>query len=201
MTCIAAVVQNDELWMGGDSAGVGGLYLELRRDPKVFQVGPFLIGYTSSFRMGQILRFGEEGHKLSDAPLLYGTEKTDAYEVLVTKLVPWIRERFKAAGYARKEHDVESGGCFLVGFRGRLFTVQSDYQVGEPLDSFAAIGCGADLALGALHATDPANSPGAGRGKVAPSANDRIHRALSAAERFSAGVRGPFTILRMEAAT
>lgn len=46
--------------MGCDSAGVGGWHLQLRADPKVFHVGHFLIGYTDSFRMGQLLRFGEQ---------------------------------------------------------------------------------------------------------------------------------------------
>ena len=42
------------------------------------------------------------------------------------------------------------------------------------------MGCGAQIALGALHAT-----------KELP-AEDRIEMALKASEYFSAGVRGPF---------
>lgn len=55
MTAIAGVAEDGKVWIGGDSAGVGGLNLETRTDPKVFVNGDFLFGYTSSFRMGQIL--------------------------------------------------------------------------------------------------------------------------------------------------
>jgi len=54
MTCIAGFVNKNEVWIGGDSAGVAGYNLRIRKDTKVFKVnGRFLIGYTNSFRMGQ----------------------------------------------------------------------------------------------------------------------------------------------------
>lgn len=53
MTCIVGyVTPAREVVMGADSAGVAGYDLRIRRDVKVFHAGPFLIGYTSSFRMG-----------------------------------------------------------------------------------------------------------------------------------------------------
>jgi hypothetical protein len=58
--------------------------------------------------------------------------------------------------------------------------VHSDFQVGEPDDDFAAVGCGDDVAHGAMYATY-------GRTPRA-----RLHTAMMAAERFSNGVRGPF---------
>lgn len=37
MTCIAGIVGEDgSIWMGGDSAGISGLSLQTRQDPKVF---------------------------------------------------------------------------------------------------------------------------------------------------------------------
>ncbi|KKN17732.1 hypothetical protein LCGC14_0962700, partial [marine sediment metagenome] len=58
MTCIVGFIDDGgKAWMGGDSAGVAGHHTHPRRDPKVFRVGPVLIGYTSSFRMGQLLRY------------------------------------------------------------------------------------------------------------------------------------------------
>jgi ATP-dependent protease HslVU (ClpYQ) peptidase subunit len=59
----------------------------------------------------------------------------------------------------------------------------SDYQIARPGDEFAAVGCGEDIALGAMYAT-----------RHLPPAK-RIEMALEAAERFSAGVRGPFITL------
>ena len=42
--------------IGGDSAGVAGLNITVRKDVKVFEVGEFVIGCTSSFRMMQIIK-------------------------------------------------------------------------------------------------------------------------------------------------
>ena len=103
MTCIAALVQDGAITMGGDSAGVAGLRLHVRSDPKVFRNG--------------------------------------------------------------------------------------DFQVGELHDPFAAVGCGMDLAHGALYALRDSD--------LDPESKVRL--ALEAAERFSAGVRRPFVIERLEA--
>lgn len=40
MTCIVGVVEGHTVWMGGDSAGVGGYALTVRADQKVFRNGP-----------------------------------------------------------------------------------------------------------------------------------------------------------------
>ena len=53
MTAIAGLVHDGKVYIGGDSAGVAGMDLHLRSDPKVFTVGEFVIGYTTSFRMGR----------------------------------------------------------------------------------------------------------------------------------------------------
>ena len=52
MTCIVGLIDGRRVWMGGDSAGVSGLDITVRADAKVFRNGDFLIGFTSSFRMG-----------------------------------------------------------------------------------------------------------------------------------------------------
>lgn len=57
MTCIVGVTHKGRVYMGGDSAGVSGLDLTVRKDQKVFRNGEFAIGFTSSFRMGQILQY------------------------------------------------------------------------------------------------------------------------------------------------
>jgi len=175
MTAIAGFVDQGKVWIGGDSAGVAGFDLTVRADPKVFRNGDFLFGFTSSFRMGQLLRYSLVAPKPSLGQ--------DIYEFMVTTFVDAVRICLKAGGYASRKDDVESGGTFLVGYAGRLFWVDGDYQVGEPLDGYAAVGCGDQILHGALFAT---------RGLAAES---RMKTALEAAERHSAGVRGPF---RME---
>jgi ATP-dependent protease HslVU (ClpYQ) peptidase subunit len=174
MTCIVAIAEDGAVWMGADSAGVAGLSLAVRRDPKIYRVGDFLFGFTSSFRMGQLL-----GYKFS--PPQHHSE-WDAERYMTTVFIDSLRDTLKAGGYARTDNGAEVAGEFLVGYRGRVFRVCSDYQVGENVQSFDAVGCGSELAMGALHAT---------QGKE-PS--ERISAALEAAEAFSAGVRRPFRV-------
>ncbi len=176
MTCIVGLEDKGKVWIGGDSAGVGGYALTVRADRKVFQNGDFLFGFTTSFRMGQLLRyrFKPPRHHPDD----------DLEKFMTTDFVDGVRQCLKDYGYAHKEHDVERGGKFLVGFGGKLFCIQSDYQVAISAHPFQATGCGEDIALGAMLATKSA--------KV--SASERIVGALEAAQEFSAGVRAPFHI-------
>lgn len=174
MTCIVGLVEQGTVYVGADSAGVSGLDIRVRADPKVFRVGSYLIGYTTSFRMGQLLRFGF-------APPEQDPRHSDD-EHMMTVFVDAVRERFKGGGYATVNNNVETGGTFLIGYRGRLYIVQQDYQVGVPVLPYDAVGCGADMALGALYATE------GGRPR------DRVLLALQAAEQFSGGVRRPFVI-------
>ena len=56
MTCIVGLVHEGVVYIGGDSAGVAGLSLVVRAD-EMFRNGDFLMGFTTSFRMGQLLRY------------------------------------------------------------------------------------------------------------------------------------------------
>ncbi len=174
MTCVVGVVHEGKVWMGGDSAGAdSGWSLSLRVQPKVFKRGPFLIGYTTSFRMGQLLQWT----LATDPP------EGDPFEFMCTGFIDAVRKSLKDGGFAKKSDEKEEGGSFLVGFAGRLFGVHSDYQVSEETCGYDAVGCGAEVARGAMSAT-PRWNP-----------ERRLSTALVAAERHSAGVRGPFTVL------
>lgn len=175
MTAIAGVVYKDKVWIGGDSAGVDSSFdLMPRADEKVFVNGPMVFGFTSSFRMGQILRYA------FTPPPCHGD--VDVY--MAVDFIDTVRSALAEAGYATKRKGQESGGTFLVGFRGRLYMIGDDYQVGVPADKYFAVGAGQNQVLGSLYAT-PEMKP-----------KPRIALALAAAEHFSAAVRGPFTILR-----
>lgn len=186
MTAIAALKENGVVYIGGDSAGVGGGYsLSLRKDPKVFKVGQFVIGYTSSFRMGQVLRFGENGCLKLDDFTEKQIESKDPFEFMVRDFVPRIRYMFKEAGFASVSSNAEKGGTFLVGWKGHLFKIESDFQVGEPIDAYDACGCGEKIAVGALSVLKDLDIK----------AQQKVRKSLEAAEHHSAGVRGPFLVL------
>lgn len=184
MTCIVGLVHEGAVWIGGDSAGVAGLSLTVRKDAKVFRNGEFLIGVSASFRVGQLLH-----HAFTPPPL---GEGADIERYMVTGFVDAVRECLKAGGHAERDNDNESGGNFLVGVRGRLFRIEEDYQVAETHLPFTAIGCGRDLAKGALLALRLVGS--------AKSPRDQVEIALQVAEQQSVGVRGPYTIEHLEKA-
>ena len=182
MTCVVALREQGIVYMGCDSAGVGGWYSRANRvDPKIYRVGGMLIGFTTSFRMGQLL-----GYSLS-LPHHHADVPVEKY--MATAFINAVRDCLKAGGWAEKEKDQEKGGTFLVAYRGRIFQVQSDYQVGECEEPFDAVGCGQELALGSLYTSAKA--------KLAPRA--RVELALQAAAQFSAGVYGPFRIEELPA--
>lgn len=176
MTCIVGLVHEAEVWLGGDSAGVAGYQIEVRAEPKVFRNGPFLVGFAGSFRMGQLLRYKFKPPKKP--------AKLDDLEYMATTFVDTARACFREGGFQRVDQAVERGGFFLVGFRGNLYRIDSDYQVGLPYDKLSAIGCGDDIALGAMHALTNEKP------------EQRLRRALEISAHLSAGVRAPFTIIR-----
>jgi hypothetical protein len=175
VTAVVGLVHGSTVHLGGDSAGVSGWDLTVRADPKVFTVGPYAIGFTTSFRMGQVLRW-------SFKPPKPPADHLDRF--MSTTLVDAARDALKTAGWATRDKEQEEAGTWLVGVAGRLFAIHADYQVAEPADGYTAVGCGAQVAHGVLYAT-PTMPP-----------RRRLQLALEAAERHSAGVRGPFRYVK-----
>jgi len=178
VTAIAAITDGTTVWIGGDSAGISGNDLTIRADEKVFTTGPYAIGFTSSFRMGQLLRYRLDPPRPPDGG--------DLMRFMCTDFTDAVRKCLKDGGWAKRENEREEGGNFIAGVAGRLFEVQSDFQVSERAGTFTACGCGEDFALGALDATEG----------LGWEPQKRLLAALSAAERFSTDVAGPFRIVR-----
>jgi len=171
MTCIVGVVDNGRVVIGGDSAGSDGWHIEIRADSKVFTVGPYAMGFTTSFRMGQLLRY----------QLKVGAPDTwDVDRFMSTTFVDAVRTCLKDGGWAKDDSGREVGGKFLVGVGGRLYTIDSDYQIGVSSCGYAAVGSGYLAALGALYATP--DRPAA----------ERVDVALLAAAHLTDSVRAPF---------
>lgn len=163
------------MYIGADSAAVSRERLRSRADPKAFRLGPYVLGFTTSFRMGDVLHYSFSPPEPPSRGLA---------RFMATAFVDAARAAFKEAGVAANASGVESCGAFLVGVRGRLFTVESDYQVGAERAGFHAVGSGDQAALGALFATAGTRDPRA-----------RLRTALAAAERFTSDVRRPWRIV------
>lgn len=178
MTCIVGVETPDGVVIGADSAGVSGYSICIRADEKVFRSGDFVFGFTSSFRMGQLLRYKLTPPR-APAP---SAKQAERDRWMTSEWIDAVRQTLKTGGYAEVENNVESGGLFLVGWRRTLYIVGDDFQVARPLSGEWAVGCGSDLALGALFCA---------RGQ--PRA--RVRKALGAAAAHSGGVAPPFRIV------
>lgn len=176
MTCIVGIAENGRIYMGGDSAAVAGYSLSVRADEKIFVNGGFVFGFTTSFRMGNLLRYKLVVPKPPD-------NMDELMRYMNTDFVDAVRNCLKEGGFNKTDNGVESGGTFLVGHKGRLFHIESDYQVGESVNGYDACGCGMDIALGVLFAT---------KGKRP---RRRMEMALEAAAYHSAGVVQPFTFM------
>jgi len=178
MTCIVGYLdkKTKKVTIGGDSAGVAGLDITIRKDEKVFKVDDFIIGCTSSFRMIQLLRFSFKPPQI---------KSKNIYEYMCTDFINAVRECFKNGGYLQKSSDGdEKGGTFLVAYKNRLFRIENDFQVAESLNGIDAVGCGADYALGSLHVLTKQN--------LTP--KEKVLKSLETASFFSAGVSKPFVI-------
>lgn len=176
MTCIIGLETGKGVIIGFDSASVNGWNIRATRLKKVFERDEFLIGYTSSFRMGQLLQY-----KLVVGPQEYAQSDL---EYLATVFVDAVRKCLKEGGFRKVEDEQEEGGQFLVSYRGRLYMVDSDFQVNTSLDGYMAVGCGANFALGSMWSS----------GDLPP--KKRVKQALRAAGHFSNGVCGPYHIRR-----
>lgn len=181
MTCIVGLIQNGVVIIGGDSAGKTPSAVIVMDSPKVFAREGYIFGYTSSFRMGDIL----------EMRIAAPTEREPTVSLRRHLITTWIddelRRVFKMLGYSKKDNNVETGGSFLVGHLGELCEINPNFQVGSPGKGYCAVGSGSPFALGALYAMSK---------DTRLSGKTRIIRSLEAAAHHSPSVRRPFTILQ-----
>lgn len=173
MTCIAGIAKNGKVYIGADSVGVSDHNRSIRNDSKVFIVGEFLIGFTTSFRMGQLLQYSLKVPKKSD--------NMPVMEYLITVFIPKLQDCLKSGTF---EGEDGGGGVFLLGYNGKLYKIWQDFQVEEPKCQYSACGSGENLALGSLYSTTSNED-----------CSQRIMDALNAAEAFNTNVAGPFNVL------
>lgn len=145
MTIIVGVVdaKTGEVHIAADTMASDGWNGQLRVDKKVFVAHGIGYGFTSSYRMGQILQYHSE-------EVVDELRQTDTFGYVVKCLVPMWRRILTEHGFTKVEMGRESFGTFVVGIDGHVFTIDNDFQVGERVDGFAAVGCGCEYAMGSL---------------------------------------------------
>ena len=182
MTCIVGMIdKNKNIFMGADSAGSNGYDIRTRMDKKVFINGDMIFGFTSSFRMGQLLRYSL---KIPKHP-----SQKDDYSYLCTDFINAVIKCLEKNKYAHLKDNVIQGGKFIVGYKENLYTIEGNFQIGQINIDYTSCGSGEDYATGALYTIAD--------NKQIPT-ETKIKRALEAAQEFSAGVRGQFEIIKLE---
>ncbi len=174
MTCVAGIVAGKRVLIAGDSQATAGWDAHYRVESKVFEKGPLVFGSCGSPRDSQLVRYTMAIPEITDV---------DPFEWMVTRLVESMRTCLATGGTKKVDNSVDSHGSgWLVGFKGRLFSIFSDFQVGERIEGFDARGSGTDYALGALAVS---------RG----TAQKRLVEAVRISAQFNASVGGRIDIV------
>lgn len=187
MTCIVGFTdkKNNTTWIGADSLGSNGYTQDVESNPKVFRnttLKNVVMGSTSTFRHIDLLKYSKILFPEIDKYKIPSGETKVNHEYMVTTFIPNIISLFENG---IKEAD--KGGNFLVGIDGKLYEIQNDYSVLEPLAGYSAVGCGEVTAKGSLYATTKYMKD------FTP--EQHILTALEAAEKNCCGVQRPFVIL------
>jgi ATP-dependent protease HslVU (ClpYQ) peptidase subunit len=178
MTIIIGYKEKDKVTIAGDTRGTKGHQIIHRVDGKTFTVHGISYGFTSSYRMGQILKY--------HMPEVYAKDRSeDTFKYVVNSLVPTFKQILFDSGF-NGDYDShnEVGGVFLIALDGKLFCIESDFQVVEPLEDYYAVGCGDEFALGSLYQTSK---------DTKTDVKAKITEALNCACYFSKGCGGTYT--------
>lgn len=177
MTCIVGLVERGTVYIGSDTAATDDYYsqFELPADEKVFPVGKFLIAICGGIRAGQLIHF-------KFTPPVYDPEM-DPYEYMVSLFTEELRKVIHDSGASWKEDNMEwNETMFMIGFEGKLYMIDSSYQVLRNKLPYISMGAGSDIALGSMFTS-----------KDLPP-EERIKTALKASAKFNASVRAPFVV-------
>lgn len=178
MTCIVGIQNKGRVYLGGDSAATSPDGSQtIIADKKVFVNGGVAIGICGSPKVIDPLRM------IRFAKIKF---RQDERNYLVEEVLPKIKDALKKSGCVieHPEHGEIFQGALLIGVRGSLYRIESNFQIITDSHGFDAIGSGADIALGSLHST-----------KGIRDSKTRIKSALEASSIANSGVRPPFAIV------
>lgn len=161
MTCIIGLVHEGKVYIGGDRAAVDGWKKNTSAHSKVFRVGEFIIGTCGSHRMAQIIEYEFK-------PTVQAEGEADLHYLVVT-VASELRTLLSSRGIIGKNDDNEDefeGGC-LVGYKGNLYRLSSNFQIAHFERHFDGIGSGSPFALGAMQVMETNNYDPATKVRIA----------------------------------
>lgn len=176
MTTIVGLVSGKNVYIGGDRAATDKtLRRILIKDPKVWMGGNVAFGVCGLPKVIDAIKCSKE------IPSYPGVVDTKTW--VVNELVPAIRNVMTKLEAVEDHNGAKVfNGQFLIGVNGKLFQIQSNFQLVEALDGYDSIGSGSQFALGAL--TNSIGFP-----------KMRIVKALKVSALHNAGVSGPFDVV------
>ena len=180
MTCILALKRDGKIVLAGDRAASVGQSVSVRKHPKIFKVDEFYIGFSGSFRMGQLLQF-----KLK---VKRQTVKQSDFEYMATTFMDAVKTLFADNNFGEKD----DGGFFLVVYRDEIYKVERDFHVGCCDRDYVSIGTGTDFAHATVKTLLDVGSQ---------SVESIVLRAMETAAFFDQGVKAPFDIITVEKKT
>lgn len=180
MTCVVGVItENGRVIMGADSSATDELIHTAHIESKVFVKGEFGIGYCHSFRLGQIIEFWFDPPPIPD-------DEEYLIRYMVSTFVPELKSVCEDNDYPNHD-DEKVDWSIMVGVRGQLFTIESDWHVGHDSIPYASIGAGSSYALGSFYSTSLTYSNKHAAARIA----------LEAAEKFCPYVIQPFNFIEV----
>lgn len=139
MTCIAGIASEGIVYIGGDRGLSDGDSILSMPRPKIEQNGEYLIGYSGSLGVGQLLQ-------MIDLPVP-GKNPEKTLRTLFTKSFKDSLEEY-GPDITKEDNDTD----FLIGVRGKLYEYSlADWSVAEV--EYSAVGSGGPIALGSLYTT------------------------------------------------
>jgi len=180
MTCIAGIVEKNDVWLAGDRAATGGgLSRILIKHPKIFIKSGIGIGVCG---LPKVIDAVQQAIDLPTKPKNMATK-----EFLIKVLVPVLREGLKKYECTEDHNGSQVfHGAMLIACSGELHELESNFQLIETSNGFNAVGSGGEAALGSLRA-----SKGTGN------AHYRLKKALEVSAENNAGVAPPFDFLKI----
>lgn len=130
MTCVVGVEKDGAVWLAGDSAclDVEGDAVVTQRQSKVFRRGPYCIGFSGSFRIGNLFKYDLK---------LPNTLSSNHPRQISEELIKVIEK------HQLKEEDWSA----LIGYKDKLYIVQSDCYCYRHTKPYAAIGAESAVAV------------------------------------------------------
>ena len=176
MTCIAVVKHDDKVYMAGDrGASDDGTILALDA-PKVWKIGPYLIGYAGAMD-GERIRYNFK----PTAPNIKDTDK-----FMLNEFTKALKE-FYDEHFLFSTQDKEADFGMIIVVNGLMYEHDAGVM---SMTRFAtnhlSVGSGSEYAYGSLHSTE-AWSDG----------KKRVRIAVDAATKYSTSCMGPIDVVEV----